>query len=580
MEGCADKEIDRDGDLPCRLREEHAIAPPRRWGLVVLLVLACLLPRVWEAGQWGILWSDSVFYFQCCQALERGDPDAAFQDLNLNIYPVILFGLRRTGLDWAAAGQWWSVLVAVAAVLPLFGWTRRQFNDRVAVLACLLYAFHPKLVAYSPLVIRDPTFWFLVNLSIYLLWRAVTEIRWWLFAAAGAALTLAIHTRFEGWLLVVPLVLWAAGRLPAVPQRRTKLVLGALGSLAVIPLSVALVNFTVLRAAPQWDLIRPSHQAVVAKWLHSILGPDRTRDRPVASNATVAVEPPSRTPEPVATAASDYSGTSLARKVGTRVMKMYCYAFGLMALLGVWGWRRVYLRFEHQVLLLMALLLLTIVWIRLSHGPIDIRYLAPMVLVSFPWMALGLLWLANWAVRLTSRYLTWEPRRQVALVASLTVLVVLLGLPEKHLVAASGMRSRAAMGQWIFQQLGARQRIYSNDREVMLLEYYSQGLPLRYFEMPANPSAVLPAFLKAESPDVIVVWLRPKDCAGWEDFVRCWLESQPGEYQVVAQDGLPADCRHARVLVRSGKLTCGTRSPSADSRVGTRRSAESPDRLR
>ena len=136
--------------------------------------------------------------------------------------------------------------MSALAVGPLFGWVRRQFSEQVAILACLLYAVHPKLVFYAPLILRDPTFWFLFNLSLYLTWRAVIEIRLWLFLAAGVTLSLAIHTRSEGWLLLGPLVIWAAWRLPAVAGLRGRLVAGAAICLAVIPLFVVLANLTLL----------------------------------------------------------------------------------------------------------------------------------------------------------------------------------------------------------------------------------------------------------------------------------------------------------------------------------------------
>ena len=61
-------------------------------------------------------------------------------------------------------------------VLPLCGWVRRQFNDQTALLAGVLYAAHPVFIQWSPELIRDPTFWLLFMLTLYLLWRAVTEV--------------------------------------------------------------------------------------------------------------------------------------------------------------------------------------------------------------------------------------------------------------------------------------------------------------------------------------------------------------------------------------------------------------------
>ena len=68
---------------------------------------------------------------------------------------------------------------------------------------------HSGLIRWSVEIIRDSTFWFLLALSLYLVWRAVTELRWTLHLAAGAAIALACLTRFEGLVLYVPLAAWS-----------------------------------------------------------------------------------------------------------------------------------------------------------------------------------------------------------------------------------------------------------------------------------------------------------------------------------------------------------------------------------
>ena len=143
------------------------------------------------------------------------------------------------------------MFVASLAVLPLWGWLRRMFDDRLAALACLVYAFHGKLIAISPLIIRDPTFWFLMALTFYCIWRAVGEVRIGFFLAAGIALTLAIHTRTEGWLLVIPLLGWGACRWSDRDRgERLRLVVGTLLCIAAIPAAIAAVNLTWLRDDP------------------------------------------------------------------------------------------------------------------------------------------------------------------------------------------------------------------------------------------------------------------------------------------------------------------------------------------
>src|SRR5208282_5168338 len=140
---------------------------PWRPGLLVLLLLACLVPRAVAAWKWDILWGDSLRFRYASILLEQGDFEHGFAEFGLNVYTIILIPLRHLGIDWQIAGKWFGVLVASATVLPLWGWLRRMFDDRLAVIACLVYAFHGKLIAVSPLIIRDSTFWFLLTLVLY-----------------------------------------------------------------------------------------------------------------------------------------------------------------------------------------------------------------------------------------------------------------------------------------------------------------------------------------------------------------------------------------------------------------------------
>ena len=137
-------------------------ALPRRGALLAGLVLFCLAMQLWMASRWHVIWPDTVDYLRVSRALDSGDPKPLAEQFGPNLYPLILVLLHRAGLDWLWAGQCWSIAVTCLAVLPLFGWLRRQFDDQVALVGCLLYALHPKLMIAWPLIIRDPTFWFLL----------------------------------------------------------------------------------------------------------------------------------------------------------------------------------------------------------------------------------------------------------------------------------------------------------------------------------------------------------------------------------------------------------------------------------
>lgn len=545
--------------FPNRLRAEPPAAPmPPRWALVALLVVVCLVPRVWQATRWNILWGDSLLYLHAAEDLERGDRASAFEELNLNIYPLILWGLRRTGWDWTVTGEWWSVTMATLAVLPLFGWVRRQFDDTVAVVACLLYAFHPLLIAFTPLIIRDATFWFLFNLTVYLLWRAVIEIRWSLFLAAGVALTLTVHTRSEGWLLVVPLVVWPLVRLIALPDRRAKIALGGLGCAAVAPLLMAAVNLTWLRDCPRWDLLRPMHKQMAMTWLRSVW-PDTARPAVLGRTPEAAARAPDSTepipsPTPSVAVASleatpSESGLVLTRKLILRLVKGYSYVFGLLTVVGIGRAWRIYPRAEHQALLLMSILLLVIVWVRYTQANIDVRYFLPMVLVSFPWMALGLLWIGELIVWLSQPHCVWTSARRRGLVAALVVVAGLLGLPQLKLNVPV-MHCQAALGQWLRTHLGPGQKISGSVRQLLLLEYYSRGRLLDCFDPTRyRDGRALPPMIEKGQADVVFFWLlKNRDaCLAMAQAMR---QNSRLPYCQIAQDRLPPQCGEAIVFLR------------------------------
>jgi hypothetical protein len=192
-----------------------------RLGVLITLVMLALVPRALMALRIPSIDPDGVLYVQLAKSLEAGDLRSGLQHMALNVYPVSLMLLHRLGLEWELAAAVWGVAVSSLVVLPLWGWVRRQYDDRVALVACLLYVVHPKFIEWSPEVMRDQTFWFLFALTIYWMWRAVTEVSYGHFIAAGAALTAASLTRIEGLFLLVPLVLWTFWRWLALgPQSR------------------------------------------------------------------------------------------------------------------------------------------------------------------------------------------------------------------------------------------------------------------------------------------------------------------------------------------------------------------------
>ncbi len=536
------------GDFPRGPAPNQAL-PLRPW-IIALLLAACLVPRAVAAWNWDVLWGDSLSYRCASIALEQGDFEQAFAEFGLNIYPLILIPLRHLGIDWEIAGKCFGVLVASCTVLPLWGWLRRMFDDRLAVIACLVYALQGKLIAVSPLIIRDSTFWFLLVLTLYYVWRAVGELRIGFFLAAGVALTLAVHTRTEGWLLLIPLLGWGAcrwfGACPgttcgagvspapaagtATAQKRLRLAVGTVLCIAVIPAAVSVVNFTWLREHPRWEFLRTAHLHMAIDWLNSVSGlhlplpreenvmpaqgPVLEASPPPLAATSPAAKPVAKTPPPFpsilvpAVVAPEQTTPSwiLTFKLLERLAKGYTWMGSFLLLIGLACGLRVFLRPEHLTLFLMNLLLLVISRIRYWTAGLDLRYFMPMVIISVPWMALGLEYIIAAARWLLQRRGECSPRALRLFAGSLIAVAVACSLLDGPMSAAAYMRKHAALGLWILNRAGPEAAIAGNIDYVTLDTYYAKGRVVGIF-WPRNCLIVpMPAALTERKADVVVLW--------------------------------------------------------------------------
>lgn len=446
--------------------------------------------------------------------------------------------------------------MACAAVLPLWGWIRRQFNDRVACVACLCYAFQGRLVANSPYVIRDATFWFLLAVTLYATWRAVVGIRPGWFLAAGLALVLAVYTRSEGWLMVVPLLGWSAGRWASAAGARGRLAVGVLLCLGMVPLSLTAVNVTCLSECPQWQWLRPQHVQIVRDWWRpGTSGPAAGTSGPAAgpgggapAPSMEAIDrPAARGSASPATAPGDIPSATLNRKFVERMVRGYTYVGGLLLLVGIASHWRLALRRDHLVLGVMSVLLLALIRIRFGQAGLDIRYFMPLVLLALPWMALGFEWIAAAGARLAP-WVRWTPRRYAVFLGVLGSVAAGLsmvdGRPSADRLHAA--QQEEALGRWILARIGPERTLAGSFQGLELVRYYAQARTAKAFDLARGET--LPAVVEAGRADAILLdparsGARSVAAAGER------IVSQLG-YRRVESGRLPPGCESLQVFLR------------------------------
>ncbi len=542
--------------------------PRRRYLLLAALLAACLLPRVLMAGRVTAVCPDGVVYFRMAGELERAQLDS--QDagrLQFGTYPVALATLHRLGLESEAAAKIYGVLLSSLAVLPLFGWARRQFDDRVAIVAALLYAGHPKLIEWSPEAIREPSFWFFFLSALYLLWRAAAEVDWRFFAAGGAMTTICALTRFEGWFLTLPMLGWTLLRFSSLRTARWRLTAGAAIGIAAIP--VVLVAFgTLLPGDGGWRLLRfePARRAVV--WLTSW----RDSGAIAQHEPTAPVAPDAQSPPSVASAAATAAAVSPAVAEHTalvsatpdadvpwslsRALQMYLRTlergltpvFALFVLGGYLSRFQMFHRRDSWPILLVVLAVAAGIWIHLWYAHLaSSRYVLTIVLLATRAAALGVIDFGQFASRLWAR---WRPAADLRgpLTATIVGLSLLVGSAD---AISSDFRSRTALadlGRWIQSQYGASAVVVGSEAQLLIIGYYADAV---VYSFPPELTGIdLANWVEHVQADVVVLAARPKLPAEYQSIVdeqvRLKLEQMP-------TGQVPGDAKNVVVLARAAQ---------------------------
>ncbi|MGQ9576853.1 MAG: glycosyltransferase family 39 protein [Thermoguttaceae bacterium] len=414
--------------------------------------------------------------------------------MSVNTLPFILAVLHRAGFGWELAGTVWNLTVSSLVVLPLFGWIRRQFDDRVATAACLLYAIHPKLIAWSPEIMRDPTFWLLFTLALYLLWRAATEVRPWMFVAAGVAISLACLTRFEGYYLFLPAVGWSFWRWRGLRAARGKLLVGTGLCLAVLPGIVLLGNLGWWGWSGHWVLPRLAPLARLRCWLVGLFGHWLIPGNPALPDSPVTGSP-----------------LSLGQMlwvffpVMTRGLSP---GFALLMFGGLWKWRRLWARRDHQVLFYTSILVLGGIWVQLWYDRVICpRYALPIVLMASPFAALGLLGLTAWWVRLARRF-PLASRLQSAIAAGPLAAVCLLGVADAMTCNSEYFafrRRAAAVAGWLRQHGPSAPMLVGPAGVTQIVGYYAQARDFRTFRLDNQDQSLVVEMVDYFRPDVVLL---------------------------------------------------------------------------
>lgn len=492
----------------------HTAKRWRPWLCLVLVALA-LVPRAIVAHKLEVLCPDGVFWIDAAERLAEGRSLSAGQ---FNPFPIALGWIHRSGLSWEAAARLLNVVCGSLLVLPVFAWLRRAFDDRLAVLAAVLLAVHPKLVDWSGEVVREPLFLLAFAAALWALWRAVAELRMAWFLAAGATIALAVQTRFEGWFLLVPAAIWSAQRLACLRSHRRRLLWGAALIGAFYPLTACGLNLAAYGHVQRFDWGSNLHRLdYLQSWLTGRTAarasppPGTTRTagakpaptRRVAAGTSpltqvIAATPASASPGGPATTARTATAfppkvhrdaaprqAKAAWLIARTVVRGYTPWYGLLVIVGVVMCPQISSRRDFQPNAVIFLLTLAAMWIHLANaGASSSRYCLTLVVLAAPFAALGLDLLSAVIANLIGRVGTLAKKERMAVAARYSVgevvLLLLLVPTAAYTYVAAALAddpprsAKAELGRWLQHQFGPKMVVVGS-RRLTLAGYYARA---------------------------------------------------------------------------------------------------------
>jgi dolichyl-phosphate-mannose-protein mannosyltransferase len=171
-----------------------------------LLMLVALAPRLALFPSNQNLYGDAVIRTELAERwLANPHWISSFADGAFQFGPLHLYLLGLALKLWPApelAGRVVSLVFGIATVVPLYLLTRRLFDWKAAVVACLALSAWGMHIQFSTTAASESLALFLVLCSLWLFAAGVEEGRFAPTAYSALMLNLACATRYDAWLLI------------------------------------------------------------------------------------------------------------------------------------------------------------------------------------------------------------------------------------------------------------------------------------------------------------------------------------------------------------------------------------------
>jgi 4-amino-4-deoxy-L-arabinose transferase-like glycosyltransferase len=425
----------RPSDFPNRLASLEPIDRiyKTNWAAIFVLVFIALSARLFFLLTVGAICPDGPLYLKAGHLLATGNWEAAFSSWKWNPLVILLGVAEYLGADPLWVGRCWNVLIASLAVLPLYGWIRRQYDERIAIVAALVYAVQASLLQWSHELMRDPTFWFALFLAVYCIWRAIeaVQIRW--FVASGFTVFFAMIARKEGIFLLLPLVAWPAYRFYKLRTGKGRLTIGFILAATIVAVLCLSHSLTPPRNR---SFVSQSRQDCkrVGNHLKQLVLSSKKVDAATKDLSSDEKKPSPRF-GPLADEFINW-GVTLVRSLTPLP--------GLLLLAGIIWFRTLWRRIDHQPLFWVAFLIAFVAFTPRVH----VRYLLPVLLFGLPFIAMAIIKTVSWLDGKIKDKTDWSDRTVSRMMMTLVALLLFSCFAEST-IKLNDYRDRQFWADWL-----------------------------------------------------------------------------------------------------------------------------------
>lgn len=174
------------------------------WFFIVFIMAVVLRCMAWSNtavitpdGAAYIFQAKAIFYGQWNDIADCG---AGFKFFT--VYPFLIAAFYNVFPDWVIAGRAINFTFGVATIIPLYLLLRQFFDYRISALTTLIVAVSPFFVGTSVDVLRDPIYWFLSMMGLYLFTVCMKDENHLFLFLSSLFFLLAAWTKHEAIILL------------------------------------------------------------------------------------------------------------------------------------------------------------------------------------------------------------------------------------------------------------------------------------------------------------------------------------------------------------------------------------------